>query len=139
VKSLSAKSADIIIVDDDNDDLFFMNYAFSQLPFDLNVLTVSDAREALAYLHECQHLPSLILTDLNMPCLNGIELVNLIKRSSNHRVIPVVVLTTSPAEEDRERCYLAGANAILVKPNQLSKMTELLYSCIQVWLGSNKN
>ncbi len=135
MKSQHDQPADILIVDDDADDRFLIEYAFKQSMLDITVLTVSDARDALAYLQTCQRPPSLLITDLNMPYLNGLELLNLMKQSMYHRDIPVVVLTTSQSEEDRERCYRAGANAFLVKPNLVSEMTGLLTSCVQVWMG----
>ncbi|WP_020604590.1 response regulator [Spirosoma spitsbergense] len=131
--------ADVVIVDDDEDDRFLMDYAIDQLPLNLNVVTVSDARDVLTYLQKCQRPPSLLITDLNMPCLNGFELLNLLKQSTHYRDIPVVVLTTSQAQEDRERCYRAGANAFIVKPGDFSEVTKLLHSCIQIWLGSSRS
>lgn len=136
MNSLKKQPADILIVEDDADDRLLMDFAIEQLTLDVTVLTVPDARDALDYLQTCQRPPSLLITDLNMPYLNGIELLNLIKQSARHRVMPVVILTTSAAEEDRERCYQAGANAFLVKPNRFSEMTGLLNSCVQVWLGT---
>ncbi|CAN5512569.1 response regulator [soil metagenome] len=128
--------ADILIVDDDADDRYLLDYAIEQLTLDVTVLTIPDARDALTYLQTCQRPPSLLITDLNMPYLTGLELLNLIKQSTNHRMVPVVILTTSQADEDRERCYRAGANAYLVKPGRISELSGLLQSCIRVWLGS---
>lgn len=139
MKSRQKQPVDILIVDDDADDRLLMDYAIEQLTLDVTVLTIPDARDALIYLQTCQRPPSLLITDLNMPYLTGLELLNLIKQSTNHRMVPVVILTTSQAEEDRERCYRAGANAYLVKPNRVSELTGLLHSCIRVWLGSARS
>lgn len=136
MKSLKKQPVDILIVDDDADDRLLMDYAVEQLTLNVTVLTLPDARDALTYLKTCQRPPSLLISDLNMPYLNGLELLSLIKQSANHRMVPVVILTTSDAEEDREQCYRAGANAFLIKPDRVSEMTGLLHSCIHVWLGS---
>lgn len=132
-------SADVVIVDDDEDDRFLLDLAIDQLSLKVKVITISDARDALTYLQECRRPPSLLITDLNMPCLNGFELLNLLKQSTHYRDIPVVVLTTSQAQLDRERCYRAGANAFIVKPGDFSGMTDLLHSCIQIWLGPSRS
>lgn len=137
MRSLLNQSADILIVDDDEDDRLLMDCVIDKLPINVAVQMLPGARDVLDYLQECKHPPSLLITDLNMPCMNGLELLNLIKQSTYHRSIPVVILTTSVAEEDRERCYRAGANAVLVKPHQFSEMTQLLTSCLQVWLRSS--
>lgn len=132
---LKSADIDIIVVDDDEDDRLLLNYALKQLKPNATVLCVPDAHDALTYMETCQRQPSLLITDLNMPCVNGLELLNDIRQSVAYRSLPVVVLTTSQADEDRKRCYQAGANAFLVKPIHLSDMTELLRLCVRVWLS----
>ncbi len=108
MKLLTDKTADIVIVDDDEDDRLPLNYALRQLLPGVKVLSVSDARDAIAYIGNCDRQPSLLITDLNMSCVNGLELLRHIRQSDTYCTLPVLVLTTSQADEDRKRCYQAG-------------------------------
>jgi len=103
---------------------------------------VSDGVEALDYLHrrgrfvgdESSPRPDLILLDLNMPRMNGLELLDEIKRDPKLRMIPVNVLTTSDAHTDIAGCYDRGANAYLVKPDGYAEFKQLLAELGRFWL-----
>jgi two-component system, chemotaxis family, chemotaxis protein CheY len=67
----------------------------------------------------------LILTDINMPIMDGLKLVSLVRNDPNHRGIPIVVITTEGASEDRERALALGANDYITKPIQTNKIIEV--------------
>jgi two-component system, chemotaxis family, chemotaxis protein CheY len=67
----------------------------------------------------------LILTDINMPIMDGLKLVSLVRNDPNHRAIPIVVITTEGASEDRERALALGANDYITKPIQTNKIIEV--------------
>jgi two-component system, chemotaxis family, chemotaxis protein CheY len=67
----------------------------------------------------------LILTDINMPIMDGLKLVSLVRSDPNHRAIPIVVITTEGANEDRERALALGANDYITKPIQTNKIIEV--------------
>jgi two-component system, chemotaxis family, chemotaxis protein CheY len=67
----------------------------------------------------------LILTDINMPIMDGLKLVSLVRNDPNHRSIPIVVITTEGANEDRERALALGANDYITKPIQTNKIIEV--------------
>lgn len=67
----------------------------------------------------------LILTDINMPIMDGLKLVSLVRNDPNHRAIPIVVITTEGASEDRERALALGANDYITKPIQTHKIIEV--------------
>ena len=127
---------DVLVIDDDEDDRLLMRYALSQAMPDVRIMCLPDAAEALTYMGQCARPPALVITDLNMPCMTGLELLQRIRRSATNASVPVVVLTTSQSPEDRQRCYQAGANAFLNKPVSLNDLADLIRSCIRIWSGT---
>ena len=79
-------------------------------------------------------LPGLILLDLNMPRKNGREALNEIKQDERLRKIPIVILTTSRAEEDLLASYNLGANSFIVKPVTFDKLVEVIRAVTDYWL-----
>ena len=114
----------ILVADDDADDRMLIKEAFVENRINNNLDFVEDGEQLLAYLHregEFAHLngkalPGLILLDLNMPRMSGREALEKIKTDPELRRIPVVILTTSKAEEDIVRSYNLSANSFITKP-----------------------
>ena len=124
----------ILVVDDDDDDRYLCRLALEKLvPFD-QVVYVSDPAQAVQYLTTCWRLPDLLITDLNMPGMNGDELVRQVRQTDYGRHLPMIVWSTSAASTDRLRCYQTGANAYLVKPTSPDRIAGLLKACINIWL-----
>ncbi|MBE0596368.1 MAG: response regulator [Desulfuromonadales bacterium] len=108
---------------------------------------VVDGQEALDYLYRCNGYsdpnlsptPGLILLDLRMPRVDGLEVLKTIKGDPALARIPVVVLTTSAAETDIAKAYDCHANSYLVKPLDFGKFSELLEAFGYYWLVWNQN
>lgn len=112
---------EVLLVEDDPGDVLMTQEAFEEHKLRNRLSVVSDGTEALAYLRqEGQYAdavtPDLILLDLNLPRRDGREVLEEIKKDENLRRIPVVVLTTSQADEDILRSYQLHANAYVTKP-----------------------
>ena len=112
---------DVLLVEDDAGDVLMTQEAFEHHKLRNQLHVVSDGVEALAFLRrEGEHAdaprPGLILLDLNLPRKDGREVLAEIKADESLRAIPVVVLTTSEAEEDVLRSYDLHANAYVTKP-----------------------
>ena len=84
----------------------------------------TDGADAWRRLHAAP--VDIILTDVNMPLMDGLKLVGLVRGGGAHRATPIVVITTESAEEDRRRALSAGANGYLVKPVQGQQVVELV-------------
>ena len=131
----------ILIADEDADDRLFMAEALRQNQFRSTVRFVEDGEELLDYL-TCQNgftaenapLPSLIILDLNMPRKDGFEALHEIKAHPRLCRLPVVVLSTSAAEEDVKRAYGLGGNSYITKPQNLSRLTELMGLVKLYWM-----
>ena len=74
----------------------------------------------------------LIFTDINMPVMDGLKLVSLVRNDSNYKMIPVVVITTEGAQEDRERALALGANDYITKPIQPTKILEVAKNLLKI-------
>jgi CheY-like chemotaxis protein len=107
---------------------------------------VSDGEAALDYLFrrgeyanpERSPVPHMILLDLRLPKVDGLEVLRTIKGNENLRRIPVVIITTSKAERDVARAYDDHANSYLVKPVDFAKFTQLMDDLGFYWLGWNR-
>ena len=112
---------DVLLVEDDPGDVLMTREAFEDHKLANTLHVVSDGVEAMAFLRkEGEHAdaptPDLILLDLNLPRMDGREVLAAIKEDAALRSIPVVVLTTSEAEEDVLKSYSLHANAYVAKP-----------------------
>jgi CheY-like chemotaxis protein len=120
----------ILIVDDDPDDLELARLMLRGGPFATEFHAASDGREALAFLrgespHEGAPRPDLILLDLNMPRMDGRELLKILKRDPKLGSIPVVIFTTSKVAEEIVSCYGLGANGFVRKPMRPEQFGEI--------------
>ncbi len=133
------KSITILLADDDPDDRLLVHEAFEENHL-LNVLeTVEDGEELMDYLHQRGKYsdmgvrPNMILLDLNMPRKSGLEALREIKADALLCSIPVVVLTTSKADEDIIRSYKLGVNSFIVKPVTFESLVELVKNLGTYW------
>lgn len=131
----------ILIADDDEDDRQMIKEALQESRLLNKLYFVSDGEELMNYLQhksgfEDQNkypLPGLILLDLNMPKKDGREALKEIKGNSNLRQIPVVVLTTSKAEEDIFRTYNSGVNSFITKPVVFTALVQIMKDLGRYW------
>ena len=131
----------ILLADDDPDDRKLTQDAFSENRLANNLHCVEDGEELIDYLHRAgkyeslrgQALPGLSLLDLNMPRKDGREALKEIKADPELRRIPIVVLTTSKAEEDIVRTYDLGVNSYVTKPVTFKSLVELIKVLGRYW------
>lgn len=131
----------ILMADDDIDDRLLVTEAFAEsCKFD-ELKFVGDGLELLDYLRSegiyaetPVDLPNLILLDLNMPRMNGLEALEKIKSDPKLRLIPVVVLSTSNSQTDIVSCYSLGAASFLTKPSTFADMTSMMSVLGNYWM-----
>ncbi|HYJ89762.1 MAG TPA: response regulator [Pyrinomonadaceae bacterium] len=139
--SLTNKPITILLADDDPDDRMLTRDAFEESRLRNRLEMVEDGEELMDYLQnrgkytgdEAKPRPSLILLDLNMPRKDGREALREIKNCPDLRNIPVVVLTTSKAEEDIIRTYDLGVNSFIIKPVTFDGMVDVLKTIGKYW------
>ncbi len=136
----------ILLVEDNIDDIELTRRAFHRIDNENQIDVATDGAEALDYLfRRGKHaerpegfLPDLILLDLRLPRLDGIEVLRAIRADARTRLLPVVVLTSSTEEIDLINCYNEGANSYLRKPVDFSRMLDLVKSLQEYWLELNE-
>jgi len=125
----------IILVDDDEDDRYIFQEGFVQAGCKNKFIQFEAGNKFLDYLRlvSREDYPSLVLLDLNMPVLDGREVLRSIKQSTIWNQIPVVVFTTSILDNDRKTCYELGANCFISKPSGYQDVLEVTKSIALLW------
>lgn len=138
----SGKPITILVADDDPDDRLLIEDAFLESKLGNKLYFVKDGIELLEYLrHEGEYAnpevsprPGIILLDLNMPRMDGREALVEIKKDPSLKQIPIVVLTTSKAEEDILRTYDTGVNSFITKPVTFEGLVDLVRVLTSYWI-----
>lgn len=129
----------VLMVEDDAGDALITQEALADAKVRNRVHLVPDGVEAMAFLRRQGPYgdaprPDVILLDLNMPRMNGLEVLRALHDDANLRLIPVVVLTTSAAEEDIVRSYELNANCYVTKPVDLDQFLRVVTAIEDFWL-----
>ncbi|NEB81899.1 response regulator [Streptomyces sp. SID14478] len=133
----TARPYDVLLVEDDLADAMLIQDALAERGGARNFTQVEDGLAALEYLRDPTHAqPDLIVLDLNMPRMNGRELLAILKDDVDLRAIPVVVLTTSAAPDDVTEAYRRHANAYVTKPVNLEDFEEAVRSIDAFYLDT---
>ena len=140
-RDAAGSTVTILIADDDPDDRLLIKEALEEAHFDCPIEFFTDGVDLLDYLHgrgeyarrPAALLPGLLFLDLNMPRMDGREALQKIKQDPHLRRIPVVVLTTSKAEEDVLRSYSLGANSFIVKPVSFDGLVDVMRRVDEYW------
>lgn len=130
---------EVLLVEDSPGDVRLTQEAFQDVKTIIRLHIVTDGVEAMAFLkregaHANSPRPDLILLDLNLPKMDGREVLALIKEDARLKMIPVVVLTTSGSEEDILKTYRLHANCYLTKPVDLNEFMGVVKSIDEFWL-----
>ena len=138
-KNLEAHAVDILLVEDSPSDAMMTREALEYSKVVNRLHIVDDGVEAMDFLQRKGKYveaprPGLVLLDLNLPRKNGLEVLREIKGDSSLRMIPVIVLTTSKAEEDVVKSYGAHANCYVSKPIEFAKLAEAVRAISEFWL-----
>ena len=135
----------ILLVEDNPDDVVLTLRAFQKNNLHGLVQIVRDGAEALDYLfatgafagRDTEHQPRLILLDLNLPKLNGLEVLDRIRADRRTRFLPVIAFTATVAERDVVSSYMGGANSCVIKPADLAGFAETLRQIWHYWSVTN--
>ena len=138
---MKSNTMSIHMGDDDLDDQLLVSDALLEAKLGNPIDFTNNGLELLQYLRregEFSHLqgeplPGLILLDLNMPIMDGREVLNELKRDPVFKAIPVVILTTSKAEEDIAKTYNMGVNSFIIKPVSFDSLVETIKSMTNYW------
>ncbi len=124
----------ILIVDDSPTDIELTTIALEATGREIVVCSATDGKSALAMLRNGLSVPALILLDLKMPGMCGVEVLREIRGDSRLKELPVVVVTSSSLESDRTEAIAAGASGYIQKPLALNQFSKDLQSILHRWL-----
>lgn len=138
-----APSHRVMVIEDNPDTALLIEHALSGPDTTVEIVTFSDGEHALASLHGIggskpeAPLPSLILLDLNLPRLDGTEVLERLRAQPRTRLTPVVVFSSSDEPSDLAACYKRGANSYVRKPVDFDRFSEILVEVARYWLSVN--
>jgi two-component system, response regulator len=141
-----AENIDIILVEDNPDDAELVIRALRKNGINNSLMHLKDGEQALDFLfcegpYEDHHLPPcprLILLDIKMPKVDGLEVLRRVKSDTRLRLIPVVLLTSSKEDKDINTSYHLGANSYVVKPVDFDRLTKTVQDMGLYWLLRNQ-
>ena len=143
----------ILLVEDNPDDRELMKLAFAQGEIPHNLIVVADGIEALNYLHaqvespktpsqvgdrSPSGMPALVMLDLNLPRINGIEVLKRIRADSRTKIIPVVIISSSNEPQDLIDSYINGCNSYIRKPIHFTQLQTFVREISTYWLNVNQ-
>lgn len=143
---MTNQTIDIVLVEDNQDDAELTARALRKTGIANSLIHLKDGEEALDYLF-CKgpwsgrppgEMPRLILLDLKMPKVDGIEVLRQLKANAGTRTIPVVLLTSSNQEKDIAECYKLGVNSYIVKPVEFDSFVRTVADTGLYWLLYNR-
>ena len=124
----------VLLVEDDQIDVMAIKRAFKVIKITNRLNVANNGEEALAYLRNSENeKPCIILLDLNMPKMNGIEFLTIAKQDELLRKIPVVVLTTSREDQDKADSFNLGISGYMVKPVDYKRFVEVVKTIDLYW------
>ena len=127
----------VLLVEDDLVDAMTVQRAFSELQIPNPIVHLVNGEEALLYLQDDEKIkPGIILLDLNMPRMNGIEFLEALKSNHQFKSIPVIILTTSTEHRDRVDSFKKSVAGYMIKPVDYKDFIEMMKTISNYWSSS---
>ncbi len=129
------KKNNILLIDDNSDDIFLTKLAIKKANIQSDICVVNNGEEAISFLNKSgrENLPDLILLDINLPKITGIEVLKRIKSSTFIKSTPIIVFTSSDSSSDMEDSYQYGADYFIRKPNNINDFKEIMEYIKESW------
>jgi CheY-like chemotaxis protein len=127
------KSLKVLLVEDNLIEIMKMKRTISFLNLKHMIHEAKNGEEALKFLENSANIPDIILLDLNMPKINGIEFLRIIKASNELKHIPTIILTTSSNQKDLLECYITGISGYILKPLKYEDYLKKIEVVLSYW------
>ncbi|CAA0153550.1 response regulator [Tenacibaculum maritimum] len=127
------KKLDILLIEDNIIEIMKMQRTISLLGLQHTVKEAKNAEDALKFLEDKTKLPDIILLDLNMPKVSGIEFLSILKNDENYKHIPTIILTTSDNQKDLLSCYKIGVSGYMLKPLKYDDYVKKIATVLNYW------
>ncbi|CAM3566837.1 response regulator [Zobellia roscoffensis] len=124
---------DILLIEDDAIEVMKLQRTVKKLELKHNIIETKNGEDALEILKSGNRLPDIILLDLNMPRMNGIEFLSILRADDVLKYLPTVILTTSENRADLLECYKIGVAGYVIKPLKYEEYESKLHKVLQYW------
>lgn len=124
---------DVLLIEDDTIEIMKLNRTISTLNLKHNIIEANNGEQALSILKDKNILPDIILLDLNMPKINGIEFLKILKNDPHLKYLPTIILTTSNNRNDLLECYKIGIAGYVLKPLKYDDYVEKIKKLLAYW------
>ncbi len=128
-----AKSLNILLIEDDIIEVMKFNRVLKTLGLNHKIIEANNGEEALSILKDKEIIPDVIFLDLNMPKINGIEFLQILKADDYLKYIPAIILTTSNNHKDVLECYKIGIAGYVLKPLKYDDYVERIRKMLEYW------
>lgn len=131
----------ILLIEDNEGDILLMREALEEVDVNSNLEVIRDGGEASQYINkmektsDIEKMPDIILLDINLPKVNGHELLTQIRSSNELSTVPVIMLTTSSSDKDIDRAYKNAANCYITKPASIDQFFSIVGGIHKFWLN----
>ena len=123
----------VLLIEDDTIEVMKLNRAMTSLSQKHQIIEANNGEDALHILQKKEILPDIILLDLNMPKINGIEFLNILKKDDTLKYIPTIILTTSNNQRDLLECYKIGVAGYVLKPLKYEDYVTKIETLLSYW------
>lgn len=130
---MGTKSLRILLIEDDTIEVMKLKRAIAKLEMDHQLIEAEDGEKALEILKSIDSLPDIIFLDLNMPKINGIEFLKILKEDTVLRYLPTIILTTSNNRKDVLECYKHGVAGYIIKPLKYDEYINKIGIALSYW------
>ena len=127
------KALNILLIEDDMIEVMKLNRTISSLKLTHKIVEANNGEDALKILEKKDELPDIILLDLNMPKINGIEFLSILKNDDVLKYIPTIILTTSNNQKDLLECYKIGIAGYVLKPLKFEEYVSKIEKLFAYW------
>ena len=128
-----SKSLNILLIEDDAIEVMKFYRVLKKLEFNHQIIEATNGEQALDILNKKEIVPDIIILDLNMPKLNGIEFLNILKTDDALKFIPAIMLTTSNNHKDVMECYKIGIAGYILKPLKYEEYVDRIAKLLTYW------
>lgn len=128
-----SRTLNILLIEDDTIEVMKFNRVLKTLELNHKIIEAANGEDALTILKEKEIIPDIIVLDLNMPRINGIEFLGILKSDDVLKYIPAIMLTTSNNHRDVMECYRIGIAGYVIKPLKYEEYVERIKKLLEYW------
>ena len=127
------KSLSILLIDDDEIERMKFKKVCKDIRFSCSIVEAINGKQALGFLKKTNHSFNIIILDLHMPKMNGLELLEKLKSSFQYKNIPIIIMSNSEDNSELKKCFNFGVSGYFTKPAQYSKYAKKVKSILKYW------